>query len=129
MYAFSTIIDGPFDAAQEKLTATMHEHGPLGIVSEINVAAILKNKLDIDRRPYKILGGCNPKLANSVIESDENAGVLLPCNVLMAEQEDGRIKVSFQDPAAMLSLLDNNSAAEEVAQQATAMIKRIIDNL
>ncbi len=128
MYSFSTVIDGPMDAAVQHLTDTLKEHGPFGIVSDINVAGILKAKMGVERRPYRILGACNPKLANQVIEGNEDAGVLLPCNILVSEQKDGRVKVVFQDPVALLSVVDS-PAAREVGETATAMLKKVVDNL
>ncbi len=128
MYAFSTVIDGPFDAAVQHLTDALKEHGPFGVVSDIDVAGILNKKLGMSKRPYRILGACNPKLANQVIEGDQDAGVLLPCNILVSEQEDGRVKVVFQDPVALLSVVDNK-AAKEVGETATTMLKKVMENL
>ncbi len=128
MYAFSTTIDGPMDAAVEHLTETLKEHGPFGVVSTVDVSGILKAKLGVERRPYRILGACNPKLANQVIEGDEEAGVLLPCNILLAEQEDGRVEVVFQDPVSLLSVVDS-AAAKEVGDTAAAMLKKVMENL
>ena len=128
MNQFSIMIDGPMDSAVQHLTKTLKEHGPFGIVSDVDVAGILKAKIGVERRAYRILGACNPKLANQVIESDEDAGVLLPCNILLAEQEDGRVKVVFQDPVALLSVVDN-AGAKAVGDKAAQMLTKVIDNL
>ncbi len=128
MYTFSTTIDGPMDDAVARVTEALKEHGPFGVVSSVDVSGILKAKLGVERRPYRVLGACNPKLANQVIEGDEEAGVLLPCNILLAEQEDGRVRVVFQDPVALLSVVDD-PAAKKVGDTAAAMLKKVMDQL
>ena len=118
MYEFNVTLNMSFDDAKEKVTAALAEE-KLGIVSEINVQAVMKKKMDKDIRPYTILGACNPGLASQVIETNPNAGTLLPCNVLVREADDNEVVVSFMAPTAVLGLADNEaiSAVADVAEQ------------
>ncbi len=96
----------PFDTAVEKITVALKEEG-FGILMEIDMQATLKAKLNVDRRPYKILGACNPPFAKMALEMEEKIGILMPCNVIVCEQEDGKVDVAVMDPTVAMSVIDN----------------------
>ncbi len=125
-YVFSTTIDQPIDEAVETLKAAlMAQH--LGIVSEVNVAGIVRNKLGEEMAPYRILGACNPKMAKSMIDETPQIGVLLPCTIV-AREVDGKTVVDFMDPASVLGLA-GSEAADAVAAEATEKLKAAIATL
>jgi uncharacterized protein (DUF302 family) len=99
--AFEVRLDGPFDAAIEKVGAALKEQG-FGILTRIDVKATLKEKIDVDFRPYVILGACNPELAHRALSARPDVGLLLPCNVTV-EQSDGGVDVKIADPEVMMT--------------------------
>jgi uncharacterized protein (DUF302 family) len=105
-FGFGKIVEDQFDQAIEKVTAELGKEG-FGILTVIDVQATLKAKLNKDVKPYRILGACNPVLADQAIEAVPEIGLLLPCNVLVREDEEQRVHVSFMDPRAVLGLVDN----------------------
>jgi len=125
MYSFSTELTGNLDEIEQTLTAALKEEG-FGILTEIDVKATLKEKLGVEKRPYKILGACNPPLAHQAIESDPDIGLLLPCNVVIREEEDGSVRVAFMDPAAVLSLVDQEGV-EALADEVRSRLLRVRD--
>lgn len=105
-YYINKTTDYDFDEAIHKITQALKEVG-FGILTEIDMKATLKNKLDVDRRPYKILGACNPQFANKALSMEERIGILLPCNVIVFEADDGYVHVSIMDPAVAMSVVEN----------------------
>ena len=102
-FGFGGIVRMPFDDAVTRVTEELQKEG-FGVLTDIDVAATMKKKLDVDRPPYRILGACNPKLAHQVLELDARIGLLLPCNVVVRE-DAGAVRVEFMDPAAVLDLV------------------------
>ena len=127
MYGFSVSASGTMDAVRSRVTEELQKEG-FGVLTEIDVAATLKKKIDVDRRPYLILGACNPVLANQAIEADPDIGLLLPCNVVLREEADGSITVAFMDPAAVLALVDREGI-ELLAGEVRSRLERVRDAL
>ena len=97
-----------FSEAEEKITAALKEKG-FGILTEIDLKTTMKNKIDKDIRPYKILGACNPNYAYQALQEEEKIGIMLPCNVTVIENEDGSVDVSIMDPEVALKVVENDS--------------------
>jgi leucyl/phenylalanyl-tRNA--protein transferase len=127
MYAFQVTIPGPVAPAVERVKNALKEEG-FGVLTEIDVQATLKDKLGVEMAPYLILGACNPPLAHQLIATDPDIGLLLPCNVLVREEEDGNVTVAFLDPVPLLALAENETVGE-VARDAQARLMRVRDAL
>ena len=127
MYGFNVTVAGTMDTVREQVIGELQKEG-FGVLTEIDVAATLKKKIDVDRKPYVILGACNPGLANQAINADPDIGLLLPCNVVVREEDDGSITVAFMDPAAVLGLVDKEGV-EELAGEVRGKLERVRDAL
>ncbi|NOX09062.1 MAG: DUF302 domain-containing protein [Gammaproteobacteria bacterium] len=125
MYGFNVTVAMSFSDAVDKVTEELMKEG-FGVLTDIDVAATLKKKLDIDRLPYRILGACNPALANQAINADPDIGLLLPCNVVVREQENGDVIVGFMDPSAVLGLVEQDGI-ETLAQEVRSRLMRVRD--
>ena len=116
-------LDLPYEQAVERVTAALKDQG-FGVLSEIDVRATLKKKLDIDFRKYVILGACNPPLAHQALTTELEIGLLLPCNVIVYEDDGGSV-VAIADPIAMMHVA-NNPLLEPVATQARVRLQRVV---
>jgi len=125
-YGIERRLDVPYDQAVERVTAALQAEG-FGILTEIDVKATLKKKLDLDFRRYVILGACNPPLAHRALSAELDVGLLLPCNVIVYEDGDGSV-VSAADPGAMMDV-SGNPELSPVAREARERLERAIRSL
>ncbi len=115
-----------FDEAINKVTEELKNEG-FGVLTEIDVQATLKKKLDVDFRKYRILGACNPPFAYEALQNEEHIGVLLPCNIIVQEKEDG-VEVAAVNPMTSMQSVQNG-ALEKVASEVTEKLKKVIGKL
>ena len=127
MYEFNLTLNQPFSEAIETVKGALLEE-QLGIVSEVDVQAVFKAKMDKDIPAYRILGACNPKLADRVLTAEPNGGALLPCNVIVRDNGDNRTVVSFMDPEAVLSLSGSHEL-QLVGKEAKEKLERVVGRL
>ena len=126
-YVFSKTVAVSFDQAIIRVTEELSNEG-FGILTEIDVQATLKKKLDVDFRKYCILGACNPAFAYRALQSEAHIGVMLPCNVIVQEYEDGRVEVAAADPLTMMQAVDNNNLTDFLIQ-VRGKLRQVIDCL
>ena len=127
MYGFNVTINATMEEAEAKVREALSAEG-FGVLTEIDVQKVMKAKLDIDRTGYKILGACNPQLAHQAIEAEADIGLLLPCNVLLREEDTNKVNIAFMDPVAVLGMVDNPHI-NEVAPVVQGKLKSVAANI
>lgn len=126
-YFTSKKVDLSYDQAITKVTELLKEEG-FGVLTEIDVKQTLKKKLDVDFKKYKILGACNPNFAHKALQAEDKIGVMLPCNVIVEEHEDGTVEVSAVNPVASMQAVSNDGL-QPIAEQVRTNLKKVINNL
>ncbi|NIS81057.1 MAG: DUF302 domain-containing protein [Anaerolineales bacterium] len=125
-YAYRTEMSVPHEQAVGKVVAALKEEG-FGVLTEIDVRATLKKKLDVDFRKYSILGACNPPLAYKALQEELDIGLLLPCNIIVYESDGGSV-ISIVDPLSMLGIVEN-PGLEPIADEAQSRLRRVFETL
>ena len=126
-YYFSATMDIPFDDAIDKVIDELKKEG-FGVLTDIDVKATLKKKLDVDYHKYRILGACNPPFAYKALQTENKIGTMLPCNVIVQETEDGKVEVSAVDPVASMQAIQNTEL-RDIANQVQAKLMKVVDSL
>ena len=126
-YSIGKKVKLSYDEALEKVTQELKKEG-FGVLTEIDVKATLKEKLDVDVPRYKILGACNPPFAHKALEAEPGIGLLLPCNVIVYESEDGETNVAAINAKAMLSIIGRDDITQ-IANEVNERLKKVIDNV
>ena len=126
-YYFNKTVDMTFDEAINKVTEELKKEG-FGVLTEIDVTAALKKKINVDFRKYRILGACNPSFAYKALLAEDKIGTMLPCNVIVQEKEDGKIEVAAVDPVASMQAIKNKNLGE-IATTVQSKLKQVIENL
>ena len=126
-YYFTKTVSTSLEEAEKKTREELQKEG-FGVLTEIDVSATLKKKIDVDFRPYKILGSCNPPFAHKSLQTEDKVGLMLPCNVILQEWEPGKVEVSAIDPLEAMTPVKNESLVE-IAQQVAEKLKKVIDNI
>jgi uncharacterized protein (DUF302 family) len=126
-YGFGKAVDLTFDAALARVTEALQKEG-FGILTEIDVAATLKKKLNEDMPPYRILGACNPPLAHRALSAEPTIGLLLPCNVVVRQDDQGSVHVEFMDPIGVMNLVDRPEV-EGLAKEVRGRLDRVLASL
>jgi len=126
-YYFSKTLSVPFEVAIEKVTAALGSKG-FGVLTTIDVKATLKKKLDVDFRPYTILGACNPGFAYQALQKESRIGTMLPCNVIVQQTSEGTVEVSAVDPIASMQAIENPELGG-IAGEVQALLKEVVDSL
>ncbi len=116
-----------FDEVIQQVTEELKKEG-FGVLTEIDVKETLKKKIDVDVNKYKILGACNPHFAHKALQVENKLGVLLPCNVIIQELDNGNIEVSAVDPIASMGFV-NNGDLEDIAKEVQQKLNKVIDNM
>jgi uncharacterized protein (DUF302 family) len=126
-YYISTTTNSTFEEAIEKVTDELKKEG-FGVLTEIDVKATLKKKLDIDFKKYKILGACNPPFAYKALQAEDKIGTMLPCNVIVEEHEDGTVEISAVNPIASMQAV-NNPGLGDIAEEVRSRLEKVIKSV
>jgi len=126
-YYFNKTVEMSFEDAIAKVTDELKKEG-FGVLTEIDVQTTLKKKLDVDFRPYRILGACNPPFAHKALTAESYIGIYLPCNVIVQDAGEGKTEVAAVDPLVAMSRVEN-ADLEPVAKEVQEKLKRVIENL
>ncbi|HET56496.1 MAG TPA: DUF302 domain-containing protein [Ignavibacteria bacterium] len=126
-YYKAKFVDLSFDEAIKKATDELKKVG-FGVLTEIDVKETLKKKIDVDFRNYKILGACNPKFAHQALTAEDKIGVLLPCNVIVQETEDGKVEVAIMNPAEAMSVVGNEELIP-IASEVNNLLETALENI
>ena len=128
MYGFNITLTDSFDNAVKRVTEALKTEG-FGVLTDIDVQATMKAKLNVDGAPYRILGACNPPLAHKALTADPDIGLLLPCNVIVYETASEQSVVAAMAPLAALGVVGPNPALQEVAREADERLRRALTAL
>ncbi len=126
-YYFTKTVEMPLDQAVEHVTEALKQEG-FGVLTEIDVRATLKKKLDVDFRPYRILGACNPQFAYQALQAEDKIGTMLPCNVIVQDAGDGRTEVAAVDPIASMQAVENEQLGA-IAGEVRERLRTVVDSL
>ncbi len=126
-YYFNKTVELSFDDAITRVTEELRKEG-FGVLTEIDMAGTMKKKLDVDIRPYKILGACNPPFAYKALQAESHIGIYLPCNVIVQDVGGGKTEVAAVDPLVAMSRVEN-PGLEPVATEIRAKLQRVIEAL
>jgi uncharacterized protein (DUF302 family) len=126
-YYFNKVVDMTFDEAINKVTEELKKEG-FGVLTEIDVTAALKKKINVDFRKYRILGACNPSYAHKALLAEDKIGTMLPCNVVVQETEDGKVEIAAVNPVASMQAIENESLGE-IAVTVQSKLKQVIENV
>jgi len=126
-YTLSRKVESSFEEAIETVKSLLADEG-FGVLSDIDVRATLKKKINVDFRNYRILGACNPTFAHQALQTEAQVGVMLPCNVIVQEYDTGIVEVSAVDPVASMQGIDNPALAP-IAEQVRSGLDRVIQKL
>ena len=126
-FSFTKTIHISFEQAIQKITEALKAEG-FGIITEIDMKSTLKNKLDIDFYNYRILGACNPNFAYRALQAEDKIGLMLPCNVVVQEKNQGEVEISAINPTASMRAIENDEL-QAVALEVSAILKRVIDQI
>ena len=126
-YYINKIVNGPFDKTVAKLVEALKNEG-FGVLTDIDVKSVMKQKLDLEFRNYRILGACNPPLAHQALATEDKIGLMLPCNVIAQDLSDGRVEVAAINPLLAMEKI-GNAELTAVAEEVAARLRRVVASL